>query len=160
MSECLVSYCEWQHDRSWFQAPPMPHRCVEENGSTAMLAAKSSAGVEPEVNLGECVTCTPLPSTKKAAHSGFEIQETSPEVQYRGISGHTKRTYVLQNFFLEKEVTREAERDLIQGRRPAVTPELRLDPRASALDVLPLTQEPVDWVPQDRQVQVPKTGQQ
>ena len=59
----------------------------------------------------------------------------------------------------KKKVTCEAERDFIQGRRPAVTPELRLDPRAPALDVLPLTQEPVDWVPQDSQVQVPKTGQ-
>ena len=58
------------------------------------------------------------------------------------------------------KLTREAERDFIQGRWPAVTPELRLDPRAPALDVLPLTQEPVDWVPQDRQVQVPTTGQQ
>ena len=33
------------------------HRYVEENGSAAMLAAKRSAGVTPEMNLRECVTC-------------------------------------------------------------------------------------------------------
>ena len=36
------------------------------------LAAKRSAGVVPEVSLREHVTHTPLPSTNKAAHSGFE----------------------------------------------------------------------------------------
>ena len=66
---------QWRHDRSQFQAPPMPtHRYMEENGSAAMLAAKRSAGITPEVNLIECVTPTPLPSANKAAHSGFETQ--------------------------------------------------------------------------------------
>ena len=51
------------------------HRYVEENGSAAMLAAKRSAGVTPEVNLGEHVTCMPPPSTNKAAHSDFETQK-------------------------------------------------------------------------------------
>ena len=49
-------------------------RYVEENGSAAMLATKRSAGVTPEVNLGECVTGMPPPSTNKAAHSGIETQ--------------------------------------------------------------------------------------
>ena len=40
-------------------------RYVENNGSAAVLSAKSSAGVTPEVNLRECVTCTPPPSTNK-----------------------------------------------------------------------------------------------
>ena len=55
---------------------------------------KSLAGVVPEVNLREHVTCIPLPSAKKASHSGFEIKR-SPN---RGISGTPKRTYVLQKF--------------------------------------------------------------
>ena len=44
------------------------------DASAAMLATKRSAAVAPEVNLRECVTCTPLPSLNKAARSGFETQ--------------------------------------------------------------------------------------
>ena len=52
-----------RNDRSWFQAPEIPAcRYVVEIGSAAMLAAKRSAGVAPEVNLWECGTHTPLPS--------------------------------------------------------------------------------------------------
>ena len=40
----------------------------------------------------------------KAAHRGLWPLETSPEVQNRGISGPTKRTYVLQLFFLKKSI--------------------------------------------------------
>ena len=70
---------------------------MEEIGSAAILTTKRLAGVTPEVNLMECVTCTPLPSVNKAAHSAFETQqEMSPKVQNRGMSGPTKRTYVLQ----------------------------------------------------------------
>ena len=47
-------------------------RYVEENGSAAMLAAKRSVGVAPEVNFREHVTHMPPPSMNKAAHSGFE----------------------------------------------------------------------------------------
>ena len=43
-------------------------RYVEEISSATMLAAKRSAGVAPEVNLREYVTCMPLPSGNKAAH--------------------------------------------------------------------------------------------
>ena len=39
--------------------------------SAAMQAAKRSTGVAPEVNLRECVACTPPPGTNKAAHAGF-----------------------------------------------------------------------------------------
>ena len=35
-----------------------------------MLAAKRMAGVTPEVNLRQHVTCTPPPSVNNAAHSG------------------------------------------------------------------------------------------
>ena len=51
------------------------HRYVEEIGlEETILVAKRSAGVTPEVNLNERVSRTPPLSTKKAAHSGFEIQ--------------------------------------------------------------------------------------
>ena len=64
----LVTDCEWQHDMSQFQAASMPaHRYAEENSSAAMLATKRSAGVVPEMNLREGVTCFPLPSRNKAA---------------------------------------------------------------------------------------------
>ena len=55
-----------------------------------MLAIKRLAGVAPEVNLREHRRHTPLPSANKAAHSGFETQKMSSEVQNRGISGPIK----------------------------------------------------------------------
>ena len=61
------------------------HRYVEEISLAAMLAAKRSAGVAPELKLkGACNK----PSTKKTAHSGFETQRRC----HRDIS---KMTYVL-----------------------------------------------------------------
>ena len=51
---------QWQYDRSQFQAPPMlASRYMEVNDLAAMLAANRSAGVAPEENLREHVTCTP-----------------------------------------------------------------------------------------------------
>ena len=58
-------------------------RYLEEIGLAAMLAVKRLAGIY--------VT----PSTNNAAHSGFETQRNSLEVQNRDISGPTKRTYIL-----------------------------------------------------------------
>ena len=58
------------------------HKYMEQIGLAAMLVAKRSAGVTPEVNLREHVTHTP--------------EEMSPEVQNRDTNGLTKRTYVLQ----------------------------------------------------------------
>ena len=49
-------------------------RYVEEIDLAAMIAAKRSAGVAPEVNLRECLTHTPPPSMNNAAHSGLETQ--------------------------------------------------------------------------------------
>ena len=40
------------------------HRYKEEIGLAAIPAAKRSAGVAPEMNLREHVTCMPLPSMK------------------------------------------------------------------------------------------------
>ena len=63
-------------------------RYVEENSLAAMLAAKRLAGVTPEVNHREHVTCMPLPSANKVAHSGSF--ETSPVAQNRSINGPKK----------------------------------------------------------------------
>ena len=73
-----------------------------------MLDIKRSAGVAPEVNLKEHVTCTPQASANKAAYYGSENpEEMSPEVKNCGINGPTKRAYVLQKLFKkgkEKEI--------------------------------------------------------
>ena len=63
-----------------------------------MLAAKRSAGVTPEVNLGECISCTPLPSVNKAVHSGFETQRRHYQKSKTGVSVAQKWTCVHQKF--------------------------------------------------------------
>ena len=57
------------------------HSNLEENNSTAMLAAKRLAGVTPEVNLRKCITHPPPSSSVyKVAHSGFEtLVSVAPE---------------------------------------------------------------------------------
>ena len=88
------------HDRSWFQTPPMPAcRYVEENGSAAMLAAKRSAGVTPEVNLRECVTSMPLPSANEAGHSGFETQRRCYQKSKKGVSVFPQKGLVSSKIF-------------------------------------------------------------
>ena len=57
---------------------------MEEIGLAAMLAAKRSAGVAPEVNLIEHVAHMPVPSANKAAHSGFETQRRHYQKSKRG----------------------------------------------------------------------------
>ena len=57
---------------------------MEENGSAAMLAAKRSAGVTPEVNLMEPVTHTPPPSVNKIANFGFETQRRHKQKSKKG----------------------------------------------------------------------------
>ena len=59
-----------------------------------MLAIKRLAGVAPEVNLKEHTSHMPLPNVKKAAYSGFEVQN-------RGIRGPIKKTCV-HRIFLKK----------------------------------------------------------
>ena len=70
---------------------------MDENSSAAMLATNRSAGVAPEVNLRECTSHTPLPSTNKSAQSGFETQKSK-----QGYQWPHKRTYVLQTFSEKK----------------------------------------------------------
>ena len=45
----------------------MNHRVAGKDGLAAILAAKRSAGIAPEVNLKECVIRMPLPSVNKSA---------------------------------------------------------------------------------------------
>ena len=59
----------------------------------AITRVKRLAGVTPEANLRECMSCMPQPSANKAAHSGFETQRRC----HQKVSVvQQKRTYVLQ----------------------------------------------------------------
>ena len=78
------------------------HRYLEENSSAAMLAARKSAGVAPEVHHRAHVTCMPLSIVNKAAHSGIEKQRRHHQKTKTGVSiGPTERTCVLQKDFLK-----------------------------------------------------------
>ena len=79
------------------------HQClrryVDEISSAAMLATKRSAGVASEVNLREHVMLLIRLHQVWIRQNPvwlWNLEETSPEVQNRGISGPTKRTHVLQ----------------------------------------------------------------
>ena len=64
---------------------------VEDNGSAAMLATKRSAGATPEMNLGECVTCMPLPKcVNKAPTLALKSRGDTTRSPNRGISGPQK----------------------------------------------------------------------
>ena len=69
------------------------HRYVEEIGLAAMLSTKRLAGVTPEVNFRECVTCMPLPSANKALKVRGNVTRNLKHGYHP-----TKRTYVLQKF--------------------------------------------------------------
>ena len=63
-----------------------------------MLAAKKSAGVGPEVNCSEHVTCVPLPSLNKADQFGIETQRRHHQNSKRmGISGPTKKGLLISS---------------------------------------------------------------
>ena len=62
------------------------HMYLEQNHSAAVLAAKKSAGVTPEVNLRKHVTSMLLISMNKAAHYGFETQRICHQKSETGIS--------------------------------------------------------------------------
>ena len=69
---------------AWYVSPLSPinawSQVLEEIGLAVMLVAKRSAGITPEV------TCMPLPSANKAAHSGFETQSRCHHKSKIGIS--------------------------------------------------------------------------
>ena len=54
--------------------------------SAAMVAAKRLAGVAPEVNLRERISCMPTPSANKAVHSDFETQRRRHQKSKTGLS--------------------------------------------------------------------------
>ena len=67
------------------------HRYMEENDLAAMLAAKRSAGVAPEVNFRECVN--------KTAHSGFETQRRRHQKSKQGYQWSHKKDLCRSKFF-------------------------------------------------------------
>ena len=62
------------YNRSLSQAPPMPGcKCMDENGSAAMLATKRLAGVTQQMNLRIALHAGDK-ACKQGDHSGFETQ--------------------------------------------------------------------------------------
>ena len=78
-------------------------RYVEEIGLAAMLATKRSAGVTPEVNLRGHVTCMPLPSANKVAHSGFEIHRRHHQRSTTGVSVAPQKDLCRPKIFFKKK---------------------------------------------------------
>ena len=68
-----------------------------------MLPAKRSAVITREVSLREHVTCMPLASANKAAHSGFETQRRHHQKSKRRVSGAPKKGLMSSKKFLKKE---------------------------------------------------------
>ena len=80
-----------QNDGSPFLVQPAPtHGYVDKNSLDAMLAAKWSAGVSPEVNPQEHVASMPLASANKAARYGFETQRRHHQPKQGYQRFHTK----------------------------------------------------------------------
>ena len=72
---------------------------MEEIGSDAMLAAKSSAGVTPEMY----IKYTPVQSANKVAHSGFETQERHHQKSITRYQWpHKRDLYPLKKFLFKK----------------------------------------------------------
>ena len=88
-----------------FLAEIWPNISLEQTlGSSAMLAAKRSAGVAPKLNPREFVTHMHLPSTNKAADSGFETQRRHHQESKTGVSvapqeGHISPPKILKRLF-------------------------------------------------------------
>ena len=66
-----------------------------------MLAAKRSAGVAPQVNCPEHVTCMPLPSVNKTDQFSFETQRRHHQKSKTGVSVAPQKglIYILQKVF-------------------------------------------------------------
>ena len=74
-------------------------RYMEEISVATMLATKMLAGVIPEVNFRECVTCMPPPSPNKGALSEFEIQRRHYESPKRVLVAPQKGFMCSKNFW-------------------------------------------------------------
>ena len=81
------------------------HRYMEENGLAAMLVTKMSAGVPPEVNLWEHITCMSIPRVNKAANSGFETQRRCQQKSKTGVSVAPQK-WLLPSKFSKKKFFR------------------------------------------------------
>ena len=66
--------------------PTSAKTCMWRKQSAAMLAIYTGRDVIPEVNLRECISCTPPQSLNKAAHSGFETQRRHHQKSETGVS--------------------------------------------------------------------------
>ena len=83
-----------------------PTNAFAEIGSAAMLAAKRSAGVAPEVNFRERVMLLVHLRQVRIRQNPLWLwnpEETSPEVQSRGISGPTKGLMSSKNLKKKKK---------------------------------------------------------
>ena len=69
----------------------------------AMLAMTRSAGVALEMNLREHISCMPLPSANKAAHSGLETQKRHHQKSKTGVSVAPQKDLCPPNFFFKKK---------------------------------------------------------
>ena len=78
------------------------HKYVDRNGSAAMLTAKRSAGVTPEVNLRNMLHAGEEAQVRESTLALKPREDVTRAVQNRGISGYTKKTCILQ-FFLKKK---------------------------------------------------------
>ena len=97
------------HRQSWVWAPAQTstnacsHICnyIDRKGSAAILTSIQSVGVTPEVTLR---ITQARKHTKRDPPWLWNPGQMSPEIQNRGISGPTKRTYVLKknSFFFKK----------------------------------------------------------
>ena len=67
----------------------------------AMLAIKRLAGVTPDVNLKEYLSCTPLPSVNKAIHSSFETQGRHHQESKTGVSVAPQKGIMSSKIFLK-----------------------------------------------------------
>ena len=96
----------WGTDGRGFEPRTSTNACrhvfkyMDRKGSAAMLTPIQSAGVTPEVNL----RITQVRKHTKDPPWFWNPGQTSPEVQNRGISGPTKRTYVLQKLKKKKNL--------------------------------------------------------
>ena len=69
----------------------------------AMLANKRLAGVTPEVNLREHISCTPPPRANKAAHYGFETQRRCYQKSKTGVSVALQKGLMSSKEFQKKK---------------------------------------------------------
>ena len=81
---------------------------MEENSLAAILATKRLAGITPEVNLPEHVTCAPPPSVNGAAHSGFETQGRCHQKSKTGVSVAPKKGLVSSKNIVKKTKKHDA----------------------------------------------------